>query len=77
MNWDSSQEPGDFWYMGEGESEAFAWLCVACKEVHAVSCSRWNFDGDYDHPTLTPSIQMLAQTCKWHGFVTKGVFSTC
>lgn len=39
----------------------------------------WQWDGDVDCPTITPSINCLAEKdgkpaggCGWHGFVTKG-----
>lgn len=36
----------------------------------------WNWDGNRELPTLTPSIQKLTP-CKWHGYLTKGEFSPC
>jgi hypothetical protein len=35
-----------------------------------AGCS-WNWDGNTDAPTLTPSINCIAG-CGWHGFMTKG-----
>jgi len=43
----------------------------------------WGFDGDAEHPTLTPSINCLTHHpetkeplagCGWHGYVEKGNF---
>lgn len=34
---------------------------------------QWSWDGDWDTPTLTPSIQRRGG-CSWHGYLRKGVF---
>lgn len=31
--------------------------CPGCKEIHFVD-DRWTFNGDYDKPTITPSIKV-------------------
>lgn len=36
----------------------------------------WTWDGNKELPTLTPSILRLSD-CRWHGFLTKGVFVSC
>lgn len=36
----------------------------------------WAWDGNLTHPSTTPSIQMLT-ACRWHGYLTKGWFTTC
>lgn len=33
---------------------------------------QWHWDGDWDNPTLSPSIQRKSG-CNWHGFMTKGI----
>lgn len=35
----------------------------------------WTFDGDYEKPTLKPSIQKTSP-CRWHGYLTSGVFQS-
>jgi Family of unknown function (DUF6527) len=51
----------------------------------------WNWDGNEERPTLTPSIQHIPHDvgphateqgkreakCNWHGYLTDGVFRTC
>ncbi len=37
---------------------------------------KWVWNGNREKPTLTPSIQQLSG-CKWHGFLTDGVFKSC
>lgn len=43
-------------------------------------CNVWAWDGNYDRPTITPSINCIAEKdgkptggCGWHGFITNGV----
>ncbi len=38
--------------------------------------SHWNWNGDRDKPTLTPSLQRI-DSCRWHGFLTDGEFREC
>lgn len=41
----------------------------------------WEWDGNPDQPTLTPSIYRCKKTwnenCGWHGYLTKGVWISC
>lgn len=30
--------------------------CPGCKGMHAIDAAGWNFDGNYDAPTFSPSI---------------------
>jgi hypothetical protein len=36
----------------------------------------WQWNGDREKPTITPSIQLVGGCC-WHGFLTDGVFKSC
>lgn len=36
----------------------------------------WTWNGSTEKPTCTPSIQMLTK-CRWHGYLTNGVFAPC
>jgi hypothetical protein len=36
----------------------------------------WKWDNNETQPTLTPSIRRL-DGCKWHGYLTKGIFTQC
>lgn len=36
----------------------------------------WQFDGNKSAPKLTPSILQVGG-CKWHGWLTAGVFVSC
>lgn len=59
--------------------ESYGWRinCPACNEIHVVN-KTWSFNGDYDKPTLSPSLLVTAPykgdvenyTC--HSFVTDG-----
>lgn len=35
----------------------YVFYCPGCKTLHQFD-SRWRFDGDYEHPTFTPSLLM-------------------
>ena len=41
-----------------------------------VDSTCWTFDGNDAEPTCTPSIKHTDR-CQWHGFLTKGYFTTC
>lgn len=52
-----------------------------CKAVSGVPVvdgfgTRWQWDGNEQAPTLTPSI-LKRFGCKWHGFLTAGSWKTC
>ncbi len=36
----------------------------------------WQWDGNREKPTVTPSIQVIGG-CNWHGYLKAGVFETC
>jgi hypothetical protein len=36
----------------------------------------WDWNGDKEKPTLTPSIQAVGG-CQYHGYLTAGVFKSC
>lgn len=42
------------------EGHRLAFFCPGCREVHSVQVApnayRWDFNGDYDLPTFSPSI---------------------
>lgn len=37
----------------------------------------WDWNGDFDNPSLTPSILQAGLPCKWHGYLTDGEFREC
>jgi hypothetical protein len=37
----------------------------------------WQWDGNEDAPTLTPSVLQSGMPCKWHGFLTAGEWKAC
>jgi len=52
-------------------------LPISADEKVANSSSHcWHWNGDMDKPTLKPSLQRTSE-CKWHGFLTGGVFVPC
>jgi hypothetical protein len=46
---------------------------AAVRPGYGGSCWTWN--GNREKPTLTPSIQKTS-ACRWHGFLTDGVFAS-
>lgn len=54
-----------------------------CGRVHAIPVhsgekldGHWLWNGSKEKPTLTPSI-LATVGCRWHGFLTDGVFKQC
>ena len=68
----------------EGErSVGFAFICpCGCgREGYlptdtATSGPRWDWNGDREHPTLTPSVQFVG-ACAWHGWLIGGEWRSC
>ena len=63
------------------EKGNIAFMCIGCDEMHVIPIegnNAWGFNGDYEKPTLTPSIKVSAdfdgrvpkRIC--HSFVTDG-----
>ena len=42
--------------VGQGEGERIAFWCPGCNAIMQVCPKRWNWNGDVDSPTLSPSI---------------------
>lgn len=67
-----------------GETAGLHFVCpCGCGKTHAVTVNKgkkvehaWEWNGDLEKPTLTPSIQCLS-ACRWHGYLTNGVFRPC
>lgn len=38
------------------DGEYIGFWCPGCEETHTINAERWAFDGNYDAPTLSPSI---------------------
>lgn len=49
--------------------------CGACGGLPLThwQSNGWAWDGNKELPTCTPSVQMLTP-CRWHGYLTKGVW---
>lgn len=68
----------------DGQSMSLRYICpCGCGRMRIVPAQtgekverRWLWNGNKNKPTLTPSINCL-DGCKWHGFITDGVFTTC
>ncbi|MNE77447.1 hypothetical protein D3C80_1737640 [compost metagenome] len=59
--------------------ESYGWRinCPACKQIHVVN-KTWSFNGEYEKPTLSPSLLVTAlfmgdiENYVCHSFVTDG-----
>ena len=73
--------PGEFEYTGmDGKDGIYgmAFVCpCGCGAVGVLSFEaydnhpKWNWDGNEESPTLTPSVQRTGD-CRWHGYLTNG-----
>lgn len=89
QSYDDLVNPGDFIFTTARDYEGHAgmiFLCpCGCKSPRSVvfrgapnrdGRPSWQWNGNEDKPSLRPSL--LATTgCRWHGFLTDGVFSPC
>ena len=75
--------PGDWSYTSNSSNET-AGMCILCPGCGAESYlqfantsstvdsgSKWNWDGNRELPTLTPSVHSTG-CCGWHGFLKQG-----
>lgn len=81
--------PGDYMFSGgEGQrpdSIVFFCPCGTCGDITSIRIAQkdtkhippsWDWNDNREKPTLTPSILRLDK-CKWHGYLTDGVFVSC
>lgn len=84
---DEAKNPGEFWWSGDPVGRLTFVCPCGCGSIGSVAVAPnpldrggnhpvWQWNGDLDKPTITPSIQFLSG-CKWHGYLTEGVFRTC
>lgn len=80
-------QAGDARWLSNVDGEpnaALQFICpCGCHSLHCVSTHKgekveraWLWNGNVEKPTLTPSIQCTTP-CRWHGFLTDGVFKQC
>jgi hypothetical protein len=82
---DATDVPGAIEFVGHKDAAGTAGLAFMCP----CGCGRegylpfrpepspsWEWDGNREAPTLKPSIQQVGG-CKWHGWLTAGVFEPC
>lgn len=73
--------PGEFeYYTAYGKGDAIAGMIFVCPcgcgsqgslDFRPGQKPRWNWNGDKNKPTLTPSV-LKTSGCKWHGYLTEG-----
>ncbi len=77
------EKPGDFYWTGmsDGKIGRMMFTCpCGCGDICGVTLkpaveAGWEWNGDLDKPTLTPSIAI--NRGHWHGYLTAGVFKSC
>ena len=83
-------EPGEFAYVqyGYDEPEGICGMNFSCpcgcgnagmlmfNNYKIEGHPTWDWNGNEDKPTLKPSILRKSE-CKWHGFLTDGIFKEC
>lgn len=75
-----NSEDGD-WYIRPDDPRG-VWLNVpgvgctyfTTTEPQAWNGAKWSWNGDYDKPTLTPSLNIIGQ---WHGWLREGQLISC
>jgi hypothetical protein len=82
-------KPGDSMWSGSENPDEFPgrlmFICpCGCGSVAGIKVAgehKWEWNGDFDKPTCTPSILINAHRdppgCGWHGYLTDGVFRSC
>lgn len=79
------KDPGEFTWIGKGQMRALWFRCPQADGTGVGELARipvagpraWQFDGNDDRPTLTPSVRIDAGGADlWHGFVTAGELVT-
>ncbi len=74
----------EYFHAGPGFDEIAGMLFVCpcgCGEIYWIAFRghqapgrpAWDWDGNRDSPTLTPSLHLILD-CGWHGFLRAGVF---
>lgn len=88
--WDDAKNPGDYVLTGRhgtDETCGLVFICpCGCGSFGGVTFNvpaaeglhgpRWEWDGNTEAPTLTPSI-LRKDECRWHGYLTAGEFRSC
>jgi len=84
----SPNKPGEFAYVSRygSDNDDFCGMNFFCPcgcggagmlmFVEMDGHPKWDWDGNEDAPTLKPSI-LRTSGCKWHGFLTGGIFKEC
>lgn len=73
-------QPGDFYWSPSNDPHRISMLCpCGCGNLIGAKVKgegAWQWNGDLDKPTLSPSIRVLSGCC-WHGYLIDGIFKSC
>lgn len=81
----ADSKPGEACWMKnlEGKPSVLAFSCpCGCQEIVHVPLAinhggqGWEWNGSEDKPTTRPSI-LRTTGCRWHGYLTDGIFTSC
>jgi hypothetical protein len=84
------ESPGDFYWDAHNDADptivSIIFLCPACGAWHGTpvkpgSSNGWEWNGDKDRPTLSPSMLFSGghienPDCRWHGYLRDGQWIT-
>ena len=58
-----------------GSGFLYMFWCPACREPHTfdVQKGQWEFDGDWEKPSFSPSLNLLPEGGRCHLFLKKGI----
>lgn len=84
---DLPEKPGEYlfvYHSGKACGIDFCCPCGKCsqasylpfRDTELSTEPSWEFDGNMEKPTLKPSILRTSE-CKWHGYLTDGIFVEC
>ncbi|XJZ25961.1 DUF6527 family protein [Bacillota bacterium Lsc_1132] len=59
-------------YNQNGSIGLYAFYCPGCKENHAYTKDRWEYNGNDEKPTFTPSLLYPKKKIRCHLFLTEG-----
>lgn len=89
-DFDSCQNPGDFYFTPPGESggRRLSFRCpCGCGDLCGIKVrtdgsqqgDAWGWNQNEERPTTTPSIRIgnAGGSDHWHGYLTDGVFKPC
>lgn len=57
----------------EGNPTSYTFWCPACNAPHSFAAGSWDFNGDVDSPTFTPTLFVVGSENRCHSVLMDGV----